>query len=557
MNSLFSKFGKFKFFLGPEVWFLFRISFFIGLLWFLIESSFVFVLQAFLSSIGLIKPEQSFLSGFFPESMAGATFLLFLFGVFRALAVMARQVSSEMTFQAFLKTQRVRIIEYALSNASELSTHELLNVFNERIPVAATIFQYVSTLATIGVSSACFLFFGLYLAPVECAIGVSSLLGLFFFLRFFNRRIDAISENLIRETRQLTRALVIGLRNHFLLKLYRLTDAETDAAKAAATSYQSYYNRYIWLSAAKSAFPQFSGAIIVSLLCLISFRFVHTPAAKLVSFIYVFMRLAQSLGEANAVVMAIRLNIISFRELYHWNVLSQNFLIRKAESTRVEGVSDVDFSGGVFFRAKDVSFGYHDSDALFSHISFELNPGETLLLKGPSGSGKSTLLTVLLGLRQPRAGLVLVNGHAAHEVLPRLSAVVAYVGPESYLVPGSFRDNLLYANPRAAEIPDEEIWDSLRRVLLDDLVSRNPKQLEGIIKEAAELSTGQRQRLAIARALLRKPRLLVLDEATANLDPATEKEVIEVIRSLPNKVTMIVISHKDSFDRMATVRISL
>ncbi|NBU73007.1 MAG: hypothetical protein EBS53_16470, partial [Bacteroidetes bacterium] len=77
--------------------------------------------------------------------------------------------------------------------------------------------------------------------------GGGFLLGLFFFLRFFNRRIDAIGENLIRETRQLTRALVIGLRNHFLLKLYRLTDAETDAAKAAATSYQRYYNRYIWL----------------------------------------------------------------------------------------------------------------------------------------------------------------------------------------------------------------------------------------------------------------------------------------------------------------------
>jgi ATP-binding cassette subfamily B protein len=546
-----SRYKKFKFFLGPQVWFFFRVSFLIGVIWFAVESSFIFVLQAFLSAIGLMNPENALLSRYFPASISGAILLLFFFGIFRAALLMARQVASEMTNQAFLKTQRVRIIEYSLSNAAEVSTHDLLNVFNERIPVAAVVIQYMTTVATMTISSLCFVVLGAFLAPVELAIGMGSLLLLFVLLRFINNRIDKLGAELIKETKNLTRSLVIGLKNHFLLKLYNLTESEIRLGKEAANAYQRLYISYIWLSSAKSAFPQFSGAVILSLVCLISLHFIHTPGAKLVSFIYIFMRLAQSASEANGVLMSIRFNMPGFRELFHWHLKSETFLNAKEGSLPSKGYPPIKAENELIVEAQGVSFGYDTKRPLFSDLSFRVGPGEILLIKGPSGGGKSTLLTLLVGMRAPVRGTILVNQQPVREISDRISEITAYVGPDPYLIPGSFRDNLLYANQRANQISDSELRRSLDQTLLGDLIDRSPKGLDTEIREAAELSTGQQQRLAIARALLRKPRILILDEATANLDLKTEAEIVEVIRALPNKPTTIVVSHKSSFDAIS------
>lgn len=193
-----------------------------------------------------------------------------------------------------------------------------------------------------------------------------------------------------------------------------------------------------------------------------------------------------------------------------------------------------------------VSFQHHTaSSPALSDISFEVARGETVAFVGPSGAGKTTLVKLLVGLYVPQTGQILYNGQPSTEVdLDRLRERIGFVTQDTQLFAGTIRENLLFVNPAA---PDADCLLVLHQAACDSLLARADKGLDTIIGEGGvKVSGGEKQRLSIARALLRRPELLLFDEATSSLDSLTEEGITATIRSVGagRDVITLMIAHR-------------
>lgn len=175
-------------------------------------------------------------------------------------------------------------------------------------------------------------------------------------------------------------------------------------------------------------------------------------------------------------------------------------------------------------------------------LSFRVPSGETLVLAGPSGAGKSSVLEILLGFARPDAGRVTINGADIADLVPAsLSRLTAWVGQRPVLFAGTIRDNILFARPEAS---DDEIARAARAARMEEFAADLPLGLETLVGEGGYgLSGGQAQRVAVARAFLKDAPLLLLDEPTAHLDPATEADLLDSLRRLLAGRTVILASH--------------
>src|SRR6185369_6592554 len=178
-------------------------------------------------------------------------------------------------------------------------------------------------------------------------------------------------------------------------------------------------------------------------------------------------------------------------------------------------------------------------------ISFAARSGETIAFVGPSGSGKTTLVKLLVGLYRPKTGDIRYDGKSINDVdLDQLRGQIGMVSQDTQLFSGTIRDNLLFVNPAAT---DEECLDVLNKAACHTLLARADKGLDTVIGEGGvKVSGGEKQRLSIARALLRHPKLLVFDEATSSLDSLTEEEISVTIRdvSMRKDLIAILIAHR-------------
>jgi ATP-binding cassette subfamily B protein len=178
-------------------------------------------------------------------------------------------------------------------------------------------------------------------------------------------------------------------------------------------------------------------------------------------------------------------------------------------------------------------------------VSFTARRGDTIAFVGPSGAGKTTLVKLLVGLYRPHTGELRYDGHPAGVVdLDQLRERIGFVTQDTQLFSGTIRENLLFVNPTAS---DAECLDVLRQASCESLLTRADKGLDTVIGEGGvKVSGGEKQRLSIARALLRRPHLLVFDEATSSLDSLTEEEIGATIREVANSrdVITIMIAHR-------------
>jgi ATP-binding cassette subfamily B protein len=211
---------------------------------------------------------------------------------------------------------------------------------------------------------------------------------------------------------------------------------------------------------------------------------------------------------------------------------------RPANPVMLPGISRIEFDN-VTFQHQTATTKALDS------ISFSTMLGQTIAFVGPSGSGKTTLVKLLVGLYRPQSGDIRYDGFSVHDVdLDRLRGRIGLVTQDTQLFSGSIRENLQFVNPTAT---DEECMAVLKKAACHSLLARADKGLDTVIGEGGvKVSGGEKQRLSIARALLRHPNLLVFDEATSSLDSLTEQEISETIRdvSMRKDLITILIAHR-------------
>lgn len=198
------------------------------------------------------------------------------------------------------------------------------------------------------------------------------------------------------------------------------------------------------------------------------------------------------------------------------------------------------------FTFQNVSFRHKTGKTnAVSSVNFEVNKGETIAFVGPSGSGKTTLVKLLVGLYQPTEGVILYDEINGREIeMSQLREQIGMVTQDTQLFAGTIRENLLFVRPQAT---DEEILTALQKASCQKLLDRAEFGIHTMIGEGGiKISGGEKQRLSIARALLRNPNLLIMDEATSALDSITEEEITETVKSIhkSQNIMTILIAHR-------------
>ncbi|MCB1198527.1 MAG: ABC transporter ATP-binding protein [Deltaproteobacteria bacterium] len=253
-----------------------------------------------------------------------------------------------------------------------------------------------------------------------------------------------------------------------------------------------------------------------------------------VPFLYLFMRYIQFLsgttfyyGQLNT----IRPDFVEAMEFYK----DHAFTYPQSDNHRRNV-----FNEPITIDFKNVSFGY-DQRIIFENASFTIQAGSFVGITGESGIGKSTLFSLLLGYIQPTQGSISINGYSLENFYRQFDVSIGYVGPEPFLFKGSLRENLTYG--LIESIDDDQLISVLHEINMQTYASKD--QLDYILdEELSNLSTGQKQRICIARVLLSKPSLILLDEFSSNLDQETERSILSQIHQVQKEATVLAISHR-------------
>jgi len=354
-----------------------------------------------------------------------------------------------------------------------------------------------------------------------------------------SKRIKAIQKNIVGETTALAGSTTESLRNIELVKSLGLAKQEIERLNKTTYKILDLELKKVKfvrsMSFIQGTVVNFVRSCMVVILLMLIFQDTLTTGSYLQFLFYSFF-LFNPLQELGNVIQSWREAQVSLGNFER--ILSTPIDVKPAKPVMIEKVKTLAFNGVTFKHLTATR------NALNS-IGFEVNSGETIAFVGPSGSGKTTLVKLLVGLYPPLEGEILYNNVPGTQIdLDQLREKIGFVTQDTQLFSGSIRENLLFVRPGAT---DEQCLDVLQKAACQTLMARASNGLDTVIGEGGvKVSGGEKQRLSIARALLRNPDILVFDEATSSLDSITEEEITETIRDvsvLQDQIT-ILIAHR-------------
>ena len=361
---------------------------------------------------------------------------------------------------------------------------------------------------------------------------------------FLSRKIKVIQRAIVGETTALAGSTTESLRNIELVKSLGLASQEIERLNKTTYKILGLELRKVKyvrsMSFVQGTTVNLVRSIMVVVLLVLIFENTIS-AGQYFSFLFYSFFLFGPLQELGNVILSWREAEVS---LGNFKKILNTPVDKKPENPKkLEKIRALEFS--------DLSFRHltGKTNAL-NEINFKVKDGETIAFVGPSGSGKTTLVKLLVGLYQPVVGEVLYNDISSREIdLDQLREKIGFVTQDTQLFSGTIRENLQFVRPGAT---DEECLRVMEQAACQTLLARADKGLDTVIGEGGvKVSGGEKQRLSIARALLRRPDILVFDEATSSLDSLTEEEITATIRDvseLTNHIT-ILIAH-----RLSTIR---
>jgi ATP-binding cassette subfamily B protein len=349
-----------------------------------------------------------------------------------------------------------------------------------------------------------------------------------------SKKIKIIQKRIVAETTSLAGSTTESLRNIELLKSLGLTNQEVKRLNGNTYKILGLELKKVKslraLNFIQGTFVNFLRQSIVFVLAMLVFGNSITPGQVLTLTFYSFF-IFGPLQEIGNIILAYReaeASLINFHNL-----------MEKEPEKQPEHAKHLGDIKSLSFH--DVSFKHQTAHyRAIEDISFTVNKGETVAFVGPSGSGKTTLMKLLVGLYRPKEGKILYNGIDESSInFDDLRNQIGFVTQDTQLFAGTIKENLMFVNPHATE---EDLMDVLQKASCQKLLKRAEKGLETMIGEGGlKLSGGEKQRLSIARALLRRPKVLIFDEATSALDSITEEEITTTIRSVSSEGHQITI----------------
>ncbi len=340
-----------------------------------------------------------------------------------------------------------------------------------------------------------------------------------------SRRIKKVQRSILAETTALAGSTTESLRNIELVKSLGLVKQEV--SRLNNTTYKilglelkkvKYVRSLSFVQGTTVNFVR--SVMVVVLLLLIHDKTI--TAGQYLSLLFYSFFLFNPLQELGNVIVTWREAEVSLANFER--ITSTPIDVKPEKPVLLEHVKTLTFD--------NVTFKHQTANRnALNHISFETNTGETIAFVGPSGSGKTTLVKLLVGLYQPLEGDILYNNVLSKEIdLDQLREKIGFVTQDTQLFSGTIRENLLFVRPDAT---DEECMQALQKAACQTLLARADKGLDTVIGEGGvKVSGGEKQRLSIARALLRRPDILVFDEATSSLDSLTEEQITETIKDV-------------------------
>ncbi|RWC72552.1 MAG: ABC transporter ATP-binding protein [Mesorhizobium sp.] len=398
-------------------------------------------------------------------------------------------------------------------------------------------------LVQIAVLLAGYLVISMFISPVMTAFAVVIGIVMFIALQPFRSRATAFGRILTSNRQDQYRTVSEFLGGIKVAKSLNVEGSYFAQLQATLEKMKADNIAYVRNSSIGTAVFQVASVVGLSVFIYVALVRFNLSLAEIVVLLLVFMRIAPRFMDMQTQAQQVLINLPAYTAM---RSLQARFDAER-EPGHVESGDDRKLALDTGLNIRDVSFAYDGGagKAVVSDVTFGLPAGKVTALIGPSGSGKSTIADMLLGLLEPTAGKILVDGvevDAGNR--RRWRDQVAYVPQDVFLLHDTIAANLRLAAPQAS---NDELWTALRAAHAGEFVERLDLRLETVVGDrGVRMSGGERQRIALARALLRKPSLLILDEATSALDWQNQSLIAKSIDGLRGSMTILTIAHRPS-----------